>query len=63
MPPLGHTSPIETIIDQDLLNFDLIWAAAGSPRAVFAIAPQALVEATGGRVLPLAARSGQGARP
>src|SRR5690554_321717 len=44
VPPLGHASPIETIIDQDLLNFDVIWAAAGSPRAVFAIAPQALVE-------------------
>lgn len=51
VPPLGHTTPVDTVIDQDLLDFDLIWAAAGTPRAVFSITPQQLLQATGGQVL------------
>jgi prolyl-tRNA editing enzyme YbaK/EbsC (Cys-tRNA(Pro) deacylase) len=50
VPPLGHDRPIDTVIDEDLLGYDVVWAAAGTPRAVFAIAPDALVEASGGRV-------------
>jgi prolyl-tRNA editing enzyme YbaK/EbsC (Cys-tRNA(Pro) deacylase) len=41
---------METIVDEDLLGFDVVWAAAGTPRAVFAIAPDALVRVSGGRV-------------
>ena len=55
IPPLGHDPPIETLIDQDLLQFDTIWAAAGTPHAVFSIDPQQLVRATSGRVLPIVA--------
>ena len=55
VPPLGHDLPLETLIDQDLLQFDTIWAAAGTPYAVFSIDPHQLVRATGGRVLPIAA--------
>lgn len=51
VPPLGHAQPIETLIDEDLLRFDSIWAAAGTPDTVFAIAPRDLVRATGGTVL------------
>ena len=54
VPPLGHATPIETLIDQDLLQFDTIWAAAGTPNALFSIDPHALVRATGGQVLRLA---------
>jgi prolyl-tRNA editing enzyme YbaK/EbsC (Cys-tRNA(Pro) deacylase) len=50
VPPVGHAQPIDTVIDEDLLRYDVVWAAAGTPRAVFAIAPAALVEASGGRV-------------
>jgi prolyl-tRNA editing enzyme YbaK/EbsC (Cys-tRNA(Pro) deacylase) len=50
VPPVGHAQPIDTVIDEDLLGYDVVWAAAGTPRAVFAIAPQALVDASGGRV-------------
>jgi prolyl-tRNA editing enzyme YbaK/EbsC (Cys-tRNA(Pro) deacylase) len=50
VPPVGHAQPIETVIDEDLLRYDVVWAAAGTPRAVFAIAPDALVAASGGRV-------------
>jgi prolyl-tRNA editing enzyme YbaK/EbsC (Cys-tRNA(Pro) deacylase) len=55
VPPLGHDLPLETLIDQDLLQFDIIWAAAGTPHTVFSITARQLVRATGGRVLPIAA--------
>jgi prolyl-tRNA editing enzyme YbaK/EbsC (Cys-tRNA(Pro) deacylase) len=55
VPPLGHDLPIETLIDQDLMQFDTIWAAAGTPNAVFAVEPRELVRVTGGHVLPIAA--------
>jgi prolyl-tRNA editing enzyme YbaK/EbsC (Cys-tRNA(Pro) deacylase) len=50
VPPLAHARPIETVVDEDLLAYDVVWAAAGTPRAVFAIAPDALVAVSGGRV-------------
>lgn len=53
VPPLGHLSRLRTLIDQDLLGFDRIWAAAGTPRAVFSVEPRQLVAATGGEVVPV----------
>jgi prolyl-tRNA editing enzyme YbaK/EbsC (Cys-tRNA(Pro) deacylase) len=53
IPPLGHASPLEVVVDRDLLQYDVVWAAAGTPHAVFPIAPAALVSATGGRVIDL----------
>lgn len=53
VPPLGHERPLETLIDQDLLRFDTIWAAAGTPHAVFSLKPHQLVQATGGLVIPV----------
>jgi prolyl-tRNA editing enzyme YbaK/EbsC (Cys-tRNA(Pro) deacylase) len=41
------------LVDRDLLQFDVVWAAAGTPHAVFPIEPAALVSATGGRVVDL----------
>jgi len=46
---------METLIDPDLLQYDTVWAAAGTPHAVFPVDPRELVRATGGRVLPVAA--------
>lgn len=51
--PIGHATPLEVLIDRDLLLFDQVWAAAGTPYAVFPISPEQLVTATGGRVLDL----------
>src|SRR5262245_24641921 len=51
VPPVGHDVPVETLIDEDLLQFDTIWAAAGTPHAVFSVDPEELVRATRGRVL------------
>ena len=51
VPPAGHTRPITTFIDQDLLAFEEIWAAAGTPNAVFRLTGDDLVRATGGQVV------------
>ena len=51
VPPLGHARPIRTFIDEDLLRFERIWAAAGAPRAVFPMDPKRLVEVTAGEVI------------
>ena len=56
VPPAGHKSPIETIVDEDLLRHDEVWAAAGTPREVFATTPGELVAMTGGRVADVALR-------
>jgi len=51
IPPVGHVEAIETFIDEDLLTHECIWAAAGTPHAVFRLTPQALVEITGGDII------------
>lgn len=50
VPPLGHAEPPLVLIDEDLLGFETIWAAAGTPNAVFRLTPDQLVSLTGGRV-------------
>jgi prolyl-tRNA editing enzyme YbaK/EbsC (Cys-tRNA(Pro) deacylase) len=56
VPPIGFPAPIPTFIDRDLLQYELVWAAAGTPRHVFPIAPQELRRITGGRVADLGTR-------
>jgi prolyl-tRNA editing enzyme YbaK/EbsC (Cys-tRNA(Pro) deacylase) len=53
VPPVGHSEQLETFIDRDLLQYDEIWAAAGTPHAVFRLSPTDLVKMTGGRVVDL----------
>ena len=50
VPPVGFAAPIATWIDRDLLQFDEVWAAAGTPFAVFSLDPRRLPELTGGTV-------------
>lgn len=50
VPPLGHDEKIETWIDEDLSQFDEIWAAAGTPFAVFKLSPADLPRMTAGTV-------------
>jgi prolyl-tRNA editing enzyme YbaK/EbsC (Cys-tRNA(Pro) deacylase) len=50
VPPVGHVSPIRTVVDADLLKSDVIWAAAGTPRSVFQLTPQDLQKITDGTV-------------
>jgi prolyl-tRNA editing enzyme YbaK/EbsC (Cys-tRNA(Pro) deacylase) len=51
IPPVGLPQTITTFIDQDLKQYTEIWAAAGTPRAVFKLTPQELVAMTGGTVI------------
>ncbi|MBI5716001.1 MAG: YbaK/EbsC family protein [Chloroflexi bacterium] len=53
VPPVAHAQKLETLIDEDLLKFEIIWGAAGTPNAVFRLAPQDLVKMTGGRVVDM----------
>jgi prolyl-tRNA editing enzyme YbaK/EbsC (Cys-tRNA(Pro) deacylase) len=51
VPPIGHAHPIPTFIDRDLLAYSEIWAAAGTPHAVFCLTPDDLLRLTGGKVI------------
>ena len=53
VPPLGHRMPIRTLIDEDLLRFERIWAAAGTPNAVFELFSADLPRITGGAVIKI----------
>ncbi|MGQ9646262.1 MAG: YbaK/EbsC family protein [Thermodesulfobacteriota bacterium] len=53
VPPIGHLEKLEIFIDEDLLKYDEIWAAAGSPNAVFKLTPSELIQMTGGRVVSI----------
>ena len=57
VPPFGHARPCRLVADEGLLRFDLVWAAAGLPDAVFPIAPQELVRISGALVAPISQRS------
>ena len=52
--PVGHLQPIESYIDEDLLGYAELWAAAGTPNAVFKLAPSELTLLTAGRVVSIA---------
>lgn len=51
IPPLGHTHRLTTFIDEDLFQYDEIWAAAGTPNSVFKLKPGELIKMTGGKVM------------
>ena len=53
VPPAGHRQRIETFIDADLLHHAEIWAAAGTPNALFRLSPEELVRITEGRVVTI----------
>lgn len=48
--PVGHLNPIQAVVDQDLMQHDEIWAAAGTPNAVFSLTPSQLRQLVGDRV-------------
>jgi len=54
VPPLGHPTRIKTYIDRDLLALGEIWAAAGTPNAVFKLRAEELAPMTGGEVADIA---------
>jgi prolyl-tRNA editing enzyme YbaK/EbsC (Cys-tRNA(Pro) deacylase) len=54
VPPFCHDDDVPTYIDETLLGFEEVWAAAGTPEAVFPIDPERLRELAGARVVALA---------
>ena len=51
IPPFGHATAMPTFLDGDLLGYDIVWAAAGTPSAVFSVEPRALARAVGAKVM------------
>ncbi len=51
VPPVGHTERLRTFVDKDLLEYSEIWAAAGTPNAVFALTPDQLLQLTNSIVI------------
>ena len=53
IPPFGHTRPVRTIMDPDLGRFQVVWAAAGTPTAVFPVPPATLRMIANATVAPI----------
>lgn len=54
IPPLGHKNPIlDVYIDEDLLQYETLWAAAGTPNAVFSLSANELQKVTRGKIASL----------
>jgi prolyl-tRNA editing enzyme YbaK/EbsC (Cys-tRNA(Pro) deacylase) len=51
VPPVGHAQSMETYIDEDLMQYSRVWAAAGTPKAVFELSSSDLVNITQGKVV------------
>jgi prolyl-tRNA editing enzyme YbaK/EbsC (Cys-tRNA(Pro) deacylase) len=51
--PVGHPSPVRTLVDEDLANYPVVWAAAGHAHTVFPITFAELLRLTGGEVTPV----------
>lgn len=53
VPPIGHLQPMQTFIDEDLLYHSELWAAAGTPNAVFKLSKDDLVSLTSGEIITI----------
>jgi prolyl-tRNA editing enzyme YbaK/EbsC (Cys-tRNA(Pro) deacylase) len=51
VPPIGHTQPMETYLDEDFLSYQTIWAAAGTPNAIFELKTEDLQKMTDGKLI------------
>lgn len=51
VPPIGHAEKMETYLDDDFLQYQVIWAAAGTPNAIFELKTEDLQKMTGGLTL------------
>lgn len=51
VPPVGHARPLDVHVDAALLGYTEIWAAGGTPNAIFPLTPADLLRVTGGRTL------------
>ncbi len=51
VPPLGHAQAMETYVDEDLLQYETVWAAAGTPNAIFELTPADLQKMTAAKAV------------
>jgi len=51
VPPVGHAQELETYLDEDFLQYGTIWAAAGTPNAIFELKTADLQKMTGAKVV------------
>lgn len=56
VPPIGHPSPVRTIVDEGLLRFDTVWSAAGDAHSVFPASPRDLLAWSGGALAAVTTR-------
>lgn len=54
VPPICHATSVPVVVDETLLKYETVWAAAGTPSAVFAVGSAELVEMSGGEVVEVA---------
>jgi prolyl-tRNA editing enzyme YbaK/EbsC (Cys-tRNA(Pro) deacylase) len=54
IPPLGHVRALTALIDRELLRFDTVYAAGGTPHAMFPLSPTDLVRVANGAVADVA---------
>ena len=47
VPPVGHAQPMDTYMDEDFMGYGTVWAAAGTPNAIFELTPDDLQKMTG----------------
>ena len=57
VPPFGLRQKLRVFIDKDLLGYNEVWVAAGTPHAVFSIGPEDLVTASGGEVSEISVKN------
>src|SRR5690348_5892619 len=57
VPPVAHATSLATYLDRDLTQYEVVWAAAGTPNAVFPIAPAELARIASAQVIDLAVDS------
>jgi prolyl-tRNA editing enzyme YbaK/EbsC (Cys-tRNA(Pro) deacylase) len=53
VPPIGHAQKMETYLDEDFLQYAIIWAAAGTPNAIFELRTEDLQKMTGGKTISI----------
>ncbi|HZG65838.1 MAG TPA: YbaK/EbsC family protein, partial [Herpetosiphonaceae bacterium] len=58
VPPVGHARPLRMLLDRDLMRYDELWAAAGTPHSVFRIDPARLLALTGAELVDIAGEVG-----
>jgi len=51
IPPIGHLEKMETYLDEDFLQYSMIWAAAGTPNAIFELKTEDLQKMTNGKIV------------